>query len=98
MKNLPVNLIEKMNGFLTKCGFVATEDYLNELVDGTYLKKSILEIKGFDTAEREMFFELLAQKLTGMSWPCNGDSKSYADEFLKKLVEAVKNEKRLTEI
>lgn len=96
MKKLPVNLIEKMNGFLKKYGFVATEDYLNELLDGTYLKKSILKIQGFDTAEREMFFELLAQKLTGMEWPCNADSDAVIEKFQGKFVEAIQNEKSFT--
>lgn len=96
MKKLPVNLIEKMNDFLKKYGFIATEDYLNELLDGTYLKKSILKINGFDTAEREMFFELLAQKLTGMEWPCNADSDVVIKKFESKFVEAVRNEKSFT--
>ena len=96
MAKLPQKFIDKMNSFIEKYGFSASEDYLNELLEDSHLKESILDIQGFDTAERETFFEMLAQKLTGMSWPCNSDSDEVANEFSHKFINAVKNEPRFT--
>lgn len=96
MAKLPQKFIDQMNVFLLKYGFSASEDYLNELLEGSHLKESILDIQGFDTAERETFFEMLAQKLTGMSWPSNSDSEEVSDEFTYKFINAVKNDPRFT--
>lgn len=96
MNKLPKKFIDQMNSFIEKYGFSASEDYLNELLDGSYLKETILDIQGFDTAERETFFEMLGQKLTGMSWPCNSDSEKSIDAFRVKFIDAVKNEPRFT--
>lgn len=96
MNKLPTKLIEQINTFLTKYGFVAKEEYLNKLLEGTELKALIIENNGFDTAEREMFFEMLAKKLTGSEWPCNADPDHVVDDFREKFVKAVRAEKSFT--
>ena len=68
-KKLSPKLINELNKILGKMQIKATDDYLNALLEGSYAKKSMMEIDGIDTAEREMFQEILAQKLTGMEWP-----------------------------
>lgn len=95
-EKLPAKLIADLNNRLAKIGVRATEGFLNTLLDGTYVKQSMIEINGIDTAEREMFQEILAQKLTGMEWPSNADSKEKEDKFLKALVNGVNAEDGLS--
>lgn len=95
-EKLPAKLIIELNKRLAKIGVRATEDFLNTLLDGTYAKQSMIEINGIDTAEREMFQEILAQKLTGMEWPSNADSKETENKFLKALVAGVNAEDGLS--
>lgn len=95
-EKLSPKLINKLNEILGKMELEATEDYLNDLLEGSYAKKSMIEIDGIDTAEREMFYELLAQKLTGMEWPYNMDSKEKNDNFLKAFMKAVSEEEGLS--
>ena len=49
-----------------------------------YLKEN--QIESFDTDEREDFAEYLAKKITGMSYPMNGDSEEYSQRFFEKLM------------
>lgn len=91
-EKLPAKLIADLNNRLAKIGVRATEGFLNTLLDGTYVKQSMIEINGIDTAEREMFQEILAQKLTGMEWPSNADSKEKENKFLKALIDGVNAE------
>lgn len=95
-EKLPAKLIADLNNRLAKIGVRATEGFLNTLLDGTYVKQSMIEINGIDTAEREMFQEILAQKLTGMEWPSNADSKEKENKFLKALVDGVNAEDGLS--
>lgn len=95
-EKLPAKLIADLNNRLAKIGVRATEGFLNTLLDGTYVKQSMIEINGIDTAEREMFQEILAQKLTGMEWPSNADSKEKEDKFLKALIDGVNAEDGLS--
>lgn len=95
-EKLPAKLIADLNNRLAKIGVRATEGFLNTLLDGTYVKQSMIEINGIDTAEREMFQEILAQKLTGMEWPSNADSKEKENKFLKALVNGVNAEDGLS--
>ena len=41
-------------------------------------------VESFDTVERENFANEIALKVTGMSWPMNGDSDEYKKEFWAK--------------
>jgi len=95
-EKLPAKLIADLNKRLSKINVRATEDFLNTLLDGTYAKQSMIEINGIDTAECEMFQEILAQKLTGMEWPCNADSKEKEDKFIKALIDGVNAEDGLS--
>lgn len=96
MNKIPDNIIEGLNKILAKIQVVATREYLENLLAGTRVKNSMIEINGIDTAEREIFMDTLAQKLTGNLWPCNGDSDDYSKSFLKKFVEAVEKEEGLS--
>lgn len=93
---LPKNLIADLNIFLARYEITATESYLNDLLEGTYAKKSMIKINGIDTAEREMFQSILAKKLTGMEWPCNMDSKEKADAFITAFMKAIDIEEGLS--
>lgn len=65
-------------------GFVLTDqqvdDFLNEYPQAVY----------FDTLERETFADYIAEKVTGMSFPMNGDSQEYKREFYAKFEENAK--------
>lgn len=95
-KKLPPKLINDLNKILSKVEVKATEDFLNDLLEGSYAKESMMDINGVDTAEREMFHERLAQKLTGMEWPCNMDSQEKTDAFVKAFIKAVDEEEGLS--
>lgn len=95
-EKLSPKLINDLNEILAKMQIKATEDFLNDLLEGSYAKESMMEINGVDTAEREMFQERLAQKLTGMEWPCNMDSQEKSDAFLKAFMKAVDEEEGLS--
>ena len=95
-QKLPVKLITDLNKLLAKVDLIATEEYLNKILDGTYAKESMIEINGIDTSEREMFQEILGQKLTGMEWPSNCDSQERTDKFFKAFVKAVDAEEGLS--
>lgn len=96
MNNIPDNIIEGLNVILARIEIVATRDYLEDLLDGTHVKDSMIEINGIDTAEREIFMDTLAYKLTGNLWPSNCDSEDYSQSFLKKFVAAVEKEDGLS--
>jgi len=95
-KKLSPKLINELNKILGKMQIKATDDYLNDLLEGSYAKESMVKIDGIDTAEREMFQEILAQKLTGMEWPGYWDSKEKSDAFLKAFMKAVSEEEGLS--
>ena len=48
-----------------------------------YLMENPLQY--FDTIEREDYADYLGRKITGMSFPRNGDSDKYKIDFYKKL-------------
>jgi len=58
--------------------FELTDEQIKE-----YLKET--PIKWFDTVEREDYAEYLGKKITGMSFPMNGDSDEYKKNFYEKL-------------
>lgn len=95
MNNIPDNIIKGLNVILARIEIVATRDYLEDLLDG-HVKDSMIEINGIDTAEREIFMDTLAYKLTGNLWPSNCDSEDYSQSFLKKFVAAVEKEDGLS--
>lgn len=96
VNEIPENIIVGLNEILKKIQIVATQEYLEDLLDGTHVKDSMIEINGIDTAEREIFMDTLAYKLTGNLWPSNCDSEDYSQSFLKKFVAAVEKEDGLS--
>lgn len=51
------------------------QEFLNEYPDAIH----------FDTLERETFADYIAKKVTGMSFPMNGDSQEYKQKFYAEL-------------
>lgn len=96
VNEIPENIIVGLNEILKKIQIVATQEYLEDLLNDTHVKDSMIEINGIDTAEREMFMDTLAYKLTGNLWPSNSDPDDYANSFLKKFIEAVQKEEGLS--
>ena len=96
MNEIPEKIINGLNAILAKVGVVATREYLEDLLNGTDLKESMIEINGIDTAEREIFRDMLAEKLTGLLWPSNSNSDEYIKKFLNKFAEAVEKEEGLS--
>lgn len=57
------------------CGFELTDQQVDEFL------KEYPEAIHFDTVERENFADYIAKKVTGMSFPMNGDSQEYKQKF-----------------
>jgi len=62
------------------------EDWFGVLVSYEAAEDFIIrhDVESFDTAERSIFINEIARRVTGMYWPANGDSQEYKDEFYKK--------------
>ena len=46
-----------------------------------YLRENKIEF--LDTVERDCMADWLSQRITGMNWPCVGDTKEHKEKFLK---------------
>lgn len=77
MKHLIPSIKEEM---LKLFRFNLTDEQVQEFLDGN-------PIECFDTLERGDLVNFLAEKITGMSHPCNGDSDEYTNMYYKKLKE-----------
>lgn len=67
-------------------GFDLTDDQVIEYLRYRQDCNSI-ENLGFDTVEREDFGYYLAEKITGLNWPMNGDDDKIKEDFFKSLAE-----------
>lgn len=65
-----------------------TVNQLRELIAGTPVEKYVRKYRGFDTAEREMCMDLIAQKLLGVDWPCNFERQGGKNTLIEILVKA----------
>ena len=64
------------NGYMTSSGLNST----------TY-QISRMNMKFFDTVEREDYANFLGKTITGMYYPYNGSNDEYVNEFFKRLRE-----------
>ena len=77
--------IEEIKNEMKDCfGFELTDQQVQEFL--TEYPEAI----HFDTLERGSFADYIAKKVTGMSFPMNGDSQEYKQKFYTELGEKSK--------
>ena len=79
------DLVEEIQkGMLEWYTFDLTNEQVIELIEE---HNENHKIESFDTYERENLAYYLADKITGMEWPMNGDSSDYKKKFYSTLKE-----------
>lgn len=93
MNQIPEKLTNEINKLLLKkLSVKATSEYIESLLEGSSIKTMLLENGVSDTYEREMFFDLLSEKLIGQNWPTYSDSDEVSNKFTKDLVAAIEEQ------
>jgi len=83
-------LIDNLNSQLKVLHFRATPDYINGLFSEEGVKKTMM-----DAYSAGVFCNAIAEKITGMKWPSDKDTKEKAEVFFTALIKAVDEDKDL---
>lgn len=90
--NTPLSseMIASLNSQLKVLHFHATPDYINNLFSEEGVKKAMI-----DAYSAGMFCNAIAEKITGMKWPSDKDSKEKVEVFFTAFIKAVDEDKGL---